>query len=327
MSAADLPEPFTPPDCDLRSQDWMELRFKQLRNSDFWLDASDQVKVISIELWCASYEQVPAASLPARDDRLSEFAGFGRRGLQEWHAVKEEVMKAWTMCSDGRWYHPTVAEVALKAWIIKLRDRARKKTSAGAHANARLVVAEDFLGKLLMSRRLSLEGKNMSAENSDTSTENDVGSDVTGPDRTGPDSTGPDRTAPDRTALTRPRANTGDLLDGVEPSTPKRKPTPMMEDFEPPTEWLLEAVKRGNLSNAEVREEWDGFKGYWLERASLRGSKGKKIDWKRTWINYVTSDICQRRVAARRRNAPGRQGSGAEVTDIATLTLQNYRRA
>jgi hypothetical protein len=116
----------TPEDCDLRSMAWFPLHHKRLRRSSWWLKASDQAKAISVELWCEAYEQVPAASLPDDDIALSVAAGFGRRDLSGWLAVKAEVMGPWVLCADGRWYHPTLAEIAVETWST-LQDRRRRE--------------------------------------------------------------------------------------------------------------------------------------------------------------------------------------------------------
>lgn len=120
-----LPAPLTPSDCDLRSYDWFPLFHKRLQRSAWWLRASAEAKATSVELWCEAYQQVPAASLPNEDIELATAAGFGRRDVASWLLLKQEVMSPWILCSDGRWYHPVLAEVARDAWAI--RDEKRRK--------------------------------------------------------------------------------------------------------------------------------------------------------------------------------------------------------
>ncbi len=135
-----IPAPVAPvpPDCDLRGYDWFPLFHKRLRRSSFWKNATDTVARISVDFWCESYEQVPAASLPDDDAFLSELAGYGRRDLKAWSAVKEDVMSAWVQI-DGRWYHPVLCEVALEAWGRRKKEleereaaRIRKRRSRGS---------------------------------------------------------------------------------------------------------------------------------------------------------------------------------------------------
>jgi hypothetical protein len=114
---AELPPPLTPADCDLRAYAWFPFHYRRLRQSAWWKRASDTACRISVDLWAEAYEQVPAGSLPNDDHTLADWAGFGRRDLAGWLAVRDEVLSAWTLCSDGRWYHPTLCEVANEAWL------------------------------------------------------------------------------------------------------------------------------------------------------------------------------------------------------------------
>ncbi|NBB65066.1 hypothetical protein GVN18_38060 [Pseudomonas sp. ODNR1LW] len=134
------PDGWTPPpaDCDLSAYDWFPLKHKRLTMSAWWLRASDRAKALNIDLWCAAYQQVPAASLPDDDVALSDLAGFGRRDISAWLEVKAEVLACWILWTDGRWYHPTLAEVACEAWASRLEaiqqreaDRERKRQKRG----------------------------------------------------------------------------------------------------------------------------------------------------------------------------------------------------
>jgi hypothetical protein len=128
-----LPLPLTPPDCDLRDFQFMPLDVVRLRDSDITAVSSGDVFRCAVLLWCASWHQVPAASLPDEDIVLSQFAGFGRV-VREWKKVKDGALRGWIKCSDGRLYHPVVAEKANESWQSKLRhhyekllDRTRKE--------------------------------------------------------------------------------------------------------------------------------------------------------------------------------------------------------
>lgn len=128
------PAPLTPPDCDLRAYDWFPFWHKRLLQSAFWSRASDQACRISVDLWSKAYQQVPAASVPNDDFVLAEWAGLGRRNTDGWRSIKSEVMQPWILCSDDRWYHPTLSEVACNAWVERRNalwkrecDRIRKE--------------------------------------------------------------------------------------------------------------------------------------------------------------------------------------------------------
>lgn len=94
--------------------------------------------------------------------------------------------------------------------------------------------------------------------------------------------------------------------------------TRLPEDFRPPTDWIDDACEKGSITASEAWSEAEAFVAYWCE---VPGAKGKKREWKRTWINYITGDIAQKRVAARRRNqsddrSPSRSAGGGSVDEL-----------
>jgi hypothetical protein len=125
MKGADLttlPDPLTPPDCDLRDFAFMPLDVVRLRDSDLAVTAEADEFRCAVLLWCASWHQVPAASLPDDDKILAQYAGYGRV-VKEWLKVRDGAMRGWVKCNDGRLYHAVVAEKAREAWTAKLRQR------------------------------------------------------------------------------------------------------------------------------------------------------------------------------------------------------------
>lgn len=118
----DLPAPLTAPDCDLRDFAFMPLDVVRLRDSDLAVTAEADEFRCAVLLWCASWHQVPAASLPDDDKILAQYAGYGRV-VKEWMKVRAGALRGWIKCADGRLYHPVVAEKASEAWTAKLRQR------------------------------------------------------------------------------------------------------------------------------------------------------------------------------------------------------------
>lgn len=108
-------EPLTQPDCDLRDFAFMPLDVIRLRDSDLAATESPDACWAAVLLWCASWHQVPAASLPDDDRVLANLAGFGRV-VKEWQKLKSGALRGWVKCSDGRLYHPVIAEKAIEAW-------------------------------------------------------------------------------------------------------------------------------------------------------------------------------------------------------------------
>ena len=133
---AKLPPPLVPPECNTAGNDWMPLYGDRLMRSKWWRRASDTARARNVMLWWRAFRESPAGSLPDDDDDLAEAAGYGF-DIDSWAAVKPEIMSAWTLCSDGRWYHPTVCEVVLDTWE---RTSERRKKSAEKKAAQRAVV-------------------------------------------------------------------------------------------------------------------------------------------------------------------------------------------
>jgi len=117
-----LPIPLVGPDVDLRDFAYMPLDVVRLRDSDIATKAKGDEFRCAVLLWCAAWHQVPAASLPDDDDVLSQYAGYGRV-VREWKKIKAGALRGWIKCSDGRLYHPVVAEKANDAWRSKLEQR------------------------------------------------------------------------------------------------------------------------------------------------------------------------------------------------------------
>jgi hypothetical protein len=128
-----LPSPFTPADSNLRDFAFMPLDVARLRDSDLAAKAKGDEFRCAVLLWCAAWHQTPAGSLPDDDQTLAGFAGFGRV-VREWQKVKAGAMRGWVKCSDGRFYHPVVAEKVNEAWAGRVEyqqkregDRLRKQ--------------------------------------------------------------------------------------------------------------------------------------------------------------------------------------------------------
>lgn len=100
----------------------MPLDVLRLRDSGLTSRATGDEFRAAVLLWCASWHQMPAASLPNDDIDLANLCGYGR-APKEWAKLREGALRGWVLCSDGRLYHPTVAEKAREAWRSKLAQR------------------------------------------------------------------------------------------------------------------------------------------------------------------------------------------------------------
>lgn len=127
-----LPAPLTPADCDLRSFGFMPLDVARLLTSEWWINALEEQPEAcgpAVNLWGTSWHQVPAASLPDSEAVLRRIAGVTR---ETWERVRARVLQPWVKCSDGRIYHPVVAEKALEAIALK-----KRKSEGGKLGNKR----------------------------------------------------------------------------------------------------------------------------------------------------------------------------------------------
>jgi len=128
-----LPAPFIPAHVDLTGLSYMPLHVRQLRDSRFAASADPEHFMVGVLLWCASWHQVPAGSLPDDDIELAALAGFGRV-IKEWRRVREGALYGWRKCSDGRLYHEVICGRAADSFNSKMKaewqrecDRIRKE--------------------------------------------------------------------------------------------------------------------------------------------------------------------------------------------------------
>lgn len=126
-----LPAPLTPPQSDLRGLPFMPLDTCRLLDSDlFALSTGDGFKC-AVALWCKAWQQVPAGSLPHNDRVLAHLSGAGGR----WPSLRAVALHGWLVCSDGRLYHPVIAQKANQAWKARLAQRARAARRWGREAD------------------------------------------------------------------------------------------------------------------------------------------------------------------------------------------------
>ncbi|MFD1950674.1 hypothetical protein ACFSGX_07830 [Sphingomonas arantia] len=161
MTAA--PAPLTPLDCDLRDFPRMMIDIGRLRGSDFDAMPNDGAWRAGLNLWMSAWHVVPAGSLTNDDATLAKAAGLGR-DLRTWAEVKEDALRGFVLCGDGRLYHPVVAEIAIESWLEKLFQR----LSSGA-GNARRwggtfdssKVEEDIAAAVQLLRNLAPNSKSL----------------------------------------------------------------------------------------------------------------------------------------------------------------------
>ncbi len=121
------PEPLIPVNVDLRDFDYMPLFGGRLFNSDTWILCSDAERVCALRLWWSAWHQEPAGSLPSDDRLLANLAGYGV-AVEAFSTVKDNALRGWISCNDGRLYHPVICEIAEDVYGKK-----RKKAQENAN--------------------------------------------------------------------------------------------------------------------------------------------------------------------------------------------------
>jgi len=114
----------------------MPLQVARFRDSDFAASVHPEAGWYGVLLWAASWHQIPAGSLPDNDTMLMRLVGLGR-DARTWKKHRAEALYGFVLCSDGRLYHPTVAEQANKAWNEKVLQRHRTFCGAVRKHNER----------------------------------------------------------------------------------------------------------------------------------------------------------------------------------------------
>lgn len=250
-----LPDPLVPPELDLRGYEYMPLLGDRLFKSASWINATPDAKIAALRLWWHSYaHEVPASSLPDDDNLLSEYAGYGVM-VKAWKRVKAQAMRGFVLCSDERWYHPTVAEVALMGWKERVRNREKQRA---------------------WRERNQLANRNVTVTDTVTLP-------VNGTERNGTDSK--PTTQPVHPVQTELVAHPPKPT--AKPSAPKGKRLPA--DWVLPKAWGLWALQeRPDWNEQDVRKSADIFRDYWVPKT---GKDATKLDgmkgWEATWRNWV----------------------------------------
>lgn len=146
-----LPDPLVPAYVDLRNFQYMPLDVVRLVNSRLTAISTDLQFKTAVILWCKAWHQVPAASLPNDELELAMLSGFGHivarskadrrkidtRSVASWRQVLSISLHGFVLCSDGRLYHPVIAEKAIEAWEQKQKQRRRTQAATEARQESR----------------------------------------------------------------------------------------------------------------------------------------------------------------------------------------------
>lgn len=126
----------TPAAADLQDFAFMPLHVARLRDSDLAGEGDPAGCWYAVLLWCAAWHQLPAGSLPDNDAVLARLCGLGR-DLRSFRKHRGDALRGFVRCSDGRLYHPVVAEQVIASWQKKLEQRWRSECARIKKANQR----------------------------------------------------------------------------------------------------------------------------------------------------------------------------------------------
>jgi hypothetical protein len=252
----DLPEPFVPPDIDVRDLDGFMLNVERLLASELWaLCSGDEFKA-AMALWMRAWKQVPGGSLPDDERVLAVFSGAGRT----WPRLREMALRGFIKCNDGRLYHRVLCEEVKRAAERKKQYMARREREA------------DRLRKW-RSKSPDISHETHGETQEETTRE----------------------TRFEERFEERFVAEDTIRYDTVRKEEKKRSPigdpkekrgTRLPHEFEVPPEWIedgAEARSRHGLPNISLALEAARFCSFWWAKP---GASGTKKDWRQTWINW-----------------------------------------
>lgn len=125
--SSDRPGPLVPADVDCTDLDGFMLNVERLMASELVALSSHEVIGAAVMLWCRAWKQRPAASLPNDDQVISAFA---RMSLPRFKKLRDEVLRGFVLCSDGRLYHQTLSAEARKAYERKTHFKRKREVDA-----------------------------------------------------------------------------------------------------------------------------------------------------------------------------------------------------
>lgn len=301
--------PLTPHDCDLQDFPFMPLHVARLRDSDLAAEESPEACWYAVLLWAASWHQLPAGSLPDNDAVLTKLIGLGR-DVKTFRKHKAGAMRGFVMCSDGRLYHPIVAEQVTAAWESKLQQRWRTECARIKKANQRndtdlkMPTYEEFLART-------------SRGQIDPSPQ-PVPGDVQGDSANCPEGNGVQETGTGTGNIKKPptplEGGQKDLLGDDKPdeTAGRRKPKrPIPEGFPTSAEIdLQQLAARTAGADVDIAYQAERFRNWAL------GKDARYADWPKTWANWCLKTI---------KEAPKRPGIAPAALAVDQLDVWRRR--
>lgn len=316
--------PPVPADLDLTNFPFMPLDVRRLRDSDLALDSDPEVFKAAVLLWCASWHQVPASSLPNCDRKLAKLAGYGDN-LKRWSKVKTEALRGFSVATDGRLYHVVVAEKAGEAHAAKLRSAHKreverlKKAAQRAEQKPVLPTFEVWLANF-----------------------QETGDEHWTPPPSTPSVPGVSLGTGSGQEDGHPGGRDGEIdkdkdkgqgqgsNKGIGPAagdppasgSSSKRGSRLAPDWVLPKVWGTWALERG-MPEARIRNEAEKFRNHWVSKP---GKDGLKLDWEATWRNWVLRSLDEGPAPAGGPKAPLRAGDIGAIHDHNLAATEEARR-
>lgn len=303
MTDGKLPDPLVPPEVNLEGLGFIPMKLRVLKSTLFLKSTGDEFKA-AFALWVNSWSEIPAGSLPD-DEVVLEALSCSK----VWAKVRGRALHNWIKCSDGRLYHPVVAELALDAWERRdefrekldnkedRRDRYRARVKELSEQlrhlgvvpprNVSLKKLEAALEDARSGRKASTHASTPSPHASpqaspQASTQDAVGMPLTvgGTVEGTVGGTGSTAASSDAPATPAPAASPQVPPEPVRAERGKRLP----KDWALPKSWGEWALQQYPHWTADaVRQIALKFRNHWT---SVSGKGATKLDWERTWQNW-----------------------------------------
>ena len=254
-----IPAPLVPAEVDCTDLDGFMLNVERLMASELVALSSHEVIGAALLLWCRAWKQRPAASLP-NDDKV--IAAFARMPLPRFRKLRDEVLRGFVLCQDGRLYHSTLAKEAVNAYERKGAFQRKREADADRLRKWRSGNARATHDETPSETRFVAEGQGQGQGQGQK--KNPTGSVAAAP------APSPPLRAPDLIAEGVDRQHAADWL-----ALRKAKRLPLT-----PTAWAdtkAEGAKAG-LSPAKtvacaVEHSWSGFRASWLQQRDAVGGR------------------------------------------------------
>lgn len=294
---SDGPSPFVPPEVDLTGLGFMPLKHMHVMQSTLFAKSNGDEFKAAFALWCASWSEVPAGSLPD-DEEVLEFLSRSK----VWPAVRARALHGWVKCSDGRLYHKVIAPLAIDAWERRSEFREVKANQDSRQKRWREKVKR--LSSLLrdagvtppkdasLEKLVGLCAKHVpgfvdeSASQSSTSASPVTSTETSPVDKAEMGKT-VTVTVTGTETLEGKEKEIGDSSDS--PSTKAERGMRLPREWKLPQAWGNWALEEMQYWDAEmVRKVADKFRNHWIAKP---GKAGVKLDWFATWRNWCTSAL------------------------------------